>query len=105
MTGNCLVVESPTGNQYSRNTTHVNQYIRDGDPTPQQGSDSVSTPPTPQQEKDPVPSPYQPTIQESTAGLLDRGELPCSAGESWSGTRSIKEFATSEDKERLRDYG
>ena len=48
---------------------NVKQYIREGDPTPQQGSDSVSTPPTPQQELDPVPSPYQPTIPESTAGL------------------------------------
>ena len=31
------VIESPTGNQYSRNTSHVKQYIREGDPTPQQG--------------------------------------------------------------------
>ena len=75
-TGNSLVVESPTGNQYSRNTSHVKQYIREGDPTPQQGSDCESTPPTPQQELDPVPSPYQPTVPESTAGLLDRGECP-----------------------------
>ena len=73
-TGNSLVVESPTGNQYS--SSHVKQYIREGDPTSQQGSDSVSTPPTPQQELDPVPSPYQPTIPESTARLLDRGECP-----------------------------
>ena len=55
-TGNSLVVVSPTGNQYSRNTSHVKQYIREGDPTPQQGSDSVSTPPTSQQEWDHVPS-------------------------------------------------
>ena len=75
-TGNSLVVESPTGKQYSRNTSHVKQYIREGDHTPQQGSESVSTPPTPQQELDPVPSPYQPTIPESTARLLDRGECP-----------------------------
>ena len=75
-TGNSLVVESPTGNQYSRNTSHVKQYIREGDPTPQQGSDSELTPPTPQQELDPVPSPYQPTVPESAAGMLDRGECP-----------------------------
>ena len=54
-TGNSLVVESPTENQYSRNTSHVKQYIRDRGPTPQQRSDSVSTPLTPQQELDSVP--------------------------------------------------
>ena len=70
-TGNNLVVESSTGNQYSTNTSHVKQYIREGDPIPQQGSDSVSTGII-----DPVPSPYQLTIQESTPGLLDRGECP-----------------------------
>ena len=46
-TGKSLLVESPTGNQYSRNTSHVKQCIREGDPTPQQGSDPVSTPPPP----------------------------------------------------------
>ena len=46
-TGNSLVVESPAENQYSRNTSNVKHYIREGDPTPQQGSDSVSTPPHP----------------------------------------------------------
>ena len=54
----------------------MKQYIREGDPPPQQGQTSVSTPPTPQQELDPVPSPYQPTIPESAAGMLDRGESP-----------------------------
>ena len=75
-TGNSLVVGSPTGNQYSRNTSHVKQYIREGDPTPQQELDSLSKPPTPQQELDAAPSPYQPTVPESIAGLLNRGECP-----------------------------
>ena len=44
-----------SGNQYSRNTSHVKQYIREGGPTSQQRSDSVSTPPTPQQELHSVP--------------------------------------------------
>ena len=104
---NSLVVESPTGNQYSRNTSHVKQYIREGDPTPQQGSDSVSTPPTPQQELDPVPSPYQPTVPESTAGLLDRGECPDlqeNVGEAAEPSRNLRPQRTRRLPERLRDY-
>ena len=105
--GNSLVVESPTGNQYSRNTSHVKQYIREGDPTPQQGSDSVSTPPTPQQELDPVPSPYQPTVPESTAGLLDRGECPDlqeNVGAAPEPSRNLRPQRTRRLPERLRDY-
>ena len=106
-TGNSLVVESPTGNQYSRNTSHVKQYIKEEDPTPQQGSDSVSTSPTPQQELDPVPSPYQPTVPESTAGLLDRGEcpdLPENIGAAPEPSRNLRPQRTRRLPERLRDY-
>ena len=106
-TRNSLVVESPTGNQYSRNTSHVKHYIREGDPTPQQGSDSVSTPPTPQQELDPVPSPYQPTVPESTAGLLDRGECPDlqeNVGAAPEPSRNLRPQRTRRLPERLRDY-
>ena len=46
-TGNSLVVESPTGNQYSRNTSHVKQYIREGDPTPPTRVRLCVNPPTP----------------------------------------------------------
>ena len=106
-TGNSLVVESPTGNQYSRNTSHVKQYIREGDPPLQQGSDSVSTPPTPQQELDPVPSSYQPTVPELTAGLLDRGECPNlqENGEAApEPSRNLRPQRTRRLPERLRDY-
>ena len=101
------LLESPTGNQYSRNTSHVKQYIREGDPTLQQGSDSVSTPPTPQQELDPVPSPYQPTVPESTAGLLDRGECPNlqeNGGVAPEPSRNLRPQRTRRLPERLRDY-
>ena len=103
-TGNSLVLESPTGNQYS--SSHVKQYIREGDPTPQQRSDSVSTPPTPQQELDPVPSPYQPTIPESTAELLDRGECPDlqeNVGAAPERSRNLRPQRTRRLPERLRD--
>ena len=106
-TGNSLVVESPTGNHFSRNTGHVKQYIREGDPTPQQGSDSVSTPPTPQKELDPVPSPYQPTVTESTAGRLDRGECPDlqeNVGAAPEPSRNLRPQRTRRLPERLRDY-
>ena len=33
--GNSLVIESPAGNQYSRNTSHVKRYITEGDPASQ----------------------------------------------------------------------
>ena len=106
-TGNSLVVKSPAGNQYSRNTSQVKQYIREGDPTPQQGSDSVSTPTTPQQELDPVTSPYQPTISESTAELLDRGEcsdLQENVGAAPEPSRNLRPQRTRRLPERLRDY-
>ena len=106
-TRNSLVVESPTGNQHSRNTSHVKQYIKEGDPTPQQGSDSVSTSPTPQQELDPVPSPYQPTVPESTAALLDRGESPDlqeNVGAAPEPSRNLRPQRTRRLPERLRDY-
>ena len=104
-TGNSLIVESPTGNQYSRNTSHVKQYIREGDPTPQQGSDSVSTPPTPKQELDPVPSPYQPTVPELTARLLDRGECPdLQENVGPEPSRNLRPQRTRRLPERLRDY-
>ena len=103
-TGNSLVLDSPTGNQYS--SSPVKQYIREGDPTPQQKSDSVSTPPTPQQELDPVPSPYQPTIPESTAELLDRGECPDlqeNVGAAPERSRNLRPQRTRRLPERLRD--
>ena len=106
-TGNSLVVESPTGNQYSSNTSHVKQYIREGDPTPQHGLDSVSTPPTSQQELDPVPSPYQPTVPESTAGLLDKGECPNLqeiVGAAPEPSRNLRLQRTRRLPERLKDY-
>ena len=106
-TGNSLVVESPVANQYSRNTSHVKQYIREGDPTTQQGSNSVSTPPTPQQDLDPVPSPTISTIPESTAGLLDRGECPDlqeNAGAAPEPSRNLRPQRTRRLPERLRDY-
>ena len=105
--GNSLAVESPTGNQYSINTNHVKQYIREGDPAPQQGSDPVSTPPTPQQELDPVPSPYQPTVPESTSGLLDRGDCPDlqeNVGAAPEPSRNLRPQRTRRLSERLRDY-
>ena len=85
----------------------MKQYIRVGDPTPQQGSDSESTPPTPQQELDPVPSPYQPTVPESTAGLLDRGECPDlqeNVGAAPEPSRNLRPQRTRRLPERLRDY-
>jgi len=42
--GNSLVIESPAGNQYSRNTSHVKRYITEGDPASQQESDVLATP-------------------------------------------------------------
>ena len=36
------MIESPTGKQYSRNTSHVKQYVND--PTPQQEPDVLTTP-------------------------------------------------------------
>ena len=88
-------------------------YIRKGDPTTQQGSDSVSTPPsppppakTPQQELDPVPSPYQTTVPESTAGLLDRGECPDlheNVGAAPEPSRNLRPQRTRRLPERLKD--
>ena len=106
-TGNSLVVERPTGNQYSRNTSHVEQYISEGDLTPQLGSDSESKPPKPQQELDPVPSPCEPTVPESTAGLLDRGEcrdLQDNVGAAPEPSRNLRPQRTRRLPERLRDY-
>ena len=106
-TGNGLIVDIPTGNRYSRDTSHVKQYMREGDPTPQQGSDSVSTLPTPQKELDPVPSAYQPTIQESTARLLDRGECPDlqeNVGTASEPSWNLRPPKTRRLPERLRDY-
>ena len=40
--GNSLMIESPTGKQYSRNTSHVKQYVND--PRPQQEPDVLTTP-------------------------------------------------------------
>ena len=85
----------------------MKQYIREGDPTPQQGSDSVSTTPTPQQELYPVLSPYQPTVPESTAGLLDRGECPDlqkNVGAAPEPSRNLRPQRTRRLPERLRDY-
>ena len=62
-----------SGNQYSRNTSHVKQYIREGGPTSQQRSDSVSTPPTPHQAK-------------IDCRAAQQSRMPCSAGEWWSST-------------------
>ena len=42
--GNSLLIESPAGNQYSRNTSHVKRYITEGDPASQQESDVLATP-------------------------------------------------------------
>ena len=42
--GNSLVTESPAGNQYSRNTSHVKRYITEGGPASQQESDVLATP-------------------------------------------------------------
>ena len=85
----------------------MKQYIREGDPTPQQGSDSVSTPLTPQKELDPVPSPYKPTVPESNAGLLDRGECPDlqeNVGAAPEPSRNLRPQRTRRLPERLRDF-
>ena len=66
----------------------------------------MSTPPTPQQELDPVPSAYQPTIPESTAGLLDRGECPDlqeNVGAAQERSRNLRPQRTRRLPERLRE--
>ena len=58
-------------------------------------------------ELDPVPSPYQPTVPESTAGLLDRGEcpdLPENVGAAPEPSRNLRPQRTRRLPERLRNF-
>ena len=67
----------------------------------------MSTPLTPQKELDPVPSPYKPTVPESNAGLLDRGECPDlqeNVGAAPERSRNLRPQRTSRLSERLRHY-
>ena len=54
--GNSLVIESPTGKRYFRNTSHVKQYVSDA---------------TPQQEPDILTTPASLPTEEPATGLLD----------------------------------
>ena len=86
------MTERPTGKQYSRNTSHVKQYVND---------------PTPQQEPDALTTHASLPIEEPATGLLDsegcldlqegtgaKSETPCLSRPQW--TRRLPE--------RLRDY-
>lgn len=90
--GNSLMIEGPTGKQYSRNTSHVKQYVND---------------PTPQQEPDILTTPASLPTEEPATGLLDsegcldlqedigaKSETPCTS----------RPQRTRRLPERLRDY-
>ena len=86
------MIESPTGKQYSRNRSHVKQYVND---------------PTPQQEPDVLTTPASLPIEEPATGLLDReGCLDLQEG---TGAKSETPCTSRPQRtrrlpERLRDY-
>ena len=90
--GNSL--ESPAGNQYSRNTSHVKRYITEGDPASQQESDVLATPAS-------LPAEEPATGPLNSEVYLDTPESVGAKSETLSTPRPQR---TRRLSERLRDY-
>ena len=91
---NSLVIESPAGNQYSRNTSHVKRYITEGDPASQQESDVLATPAS-------LPAEEPDTGPLNSEVYLDTPESVGAKSETPSTPRPRR---THRLPERLRDY-
>ena len=92
--GNSLVIESPAGNQYSRNTSHVKRCITEGDPASQQESDVLATPAS-------LPAEEPATGSLNSEVYLDTPESVGAKSETLSTPRPQR---TRRLPERLRDY-
>ena len=88
------MIESPAGNQYSRNTSYVKRYITEGDPASQQESDVLVTPAS-------LPAEEPATGPLNSEVCLDTPESVGAKSETLSTPRPQR---TRRLPERLRDY-